>query len=96
MGQSAPAGYQLNTVTMNVLPFPRPSAAMITEPDWSAHLTDPADQHYASVVWNAVVDEMREAGTLSPTNEPEIRRYTLILVMYDRTFAQIERDSTLR
>jgi phage terminase small subunit len=62
----------------------------VAEPEWAALLADPSAQQRASEVWHAVVSEMAAAGTLAAINAPQIRRYVLATVMFDRAAAEVD------
>jgi P27 family predicted phage terminase small subunit len=80
---------------MNVVKLPRQATADVMEPDWGCSFSDPADQASASHIWNSVVAEMREAGTLSAGNANQIKRYVLCCILHDREFAAIEAEGTI-
>ncbi len=68
----------------------------IPEPDWSLIVSD-QDQHAAaSDYWHLTLAEMRQAGTLSPANAPQIKRYVLTLLLYDLQATALFDEGTVR
>lgn len=62
----------------------------LPEPDWTTLLTDPLYQKFASDLWQDVIAEMKSAGTLARINAPQIKRYIIASILYDRAVADID------
>jgi P27 family predicted phage terminase small subunit len=72
----------------------------IDEPRWDALIPDSQELHggdhavwreYAHREWMRVTAELREAGTLAPSNRHQIQRLVIAYVRYDRAVADVFR-----
>lgn len=88
---------------MNLTTFPG-SGADIEEPDWSALIPDQyrliVEENRAETAnnetwrqqahreWLRIVGELRDNGTLSPSNRHQMQRLTIAYVRYDRAIAK--------
>jgi hypothetical protein len=75
-------------MTARIIPF-SPTSQDTPEPHWASILKDPDDQIAAAEYWHLTTAEMRQAGTYAQVNAPQIKRYVIALVMFDRQTAAL-------